>query len=137
MHTKFYLLLLLAICLNSTVKVTGQANLLVSNTNGPEPTLWVKCISENIVFDEGIFVYRRKLPSGQWEKLNQAPLMKGQAKPSPEELANDSTLQSFIEVANEVTSVTLEGIVKAMMLAKIVQGKALAAYLGIFTKTKM
>jgi fibronectin type 3 domain-containing protein len=102
----------------------------------PRPQVMLKFIDEGVIFPEGVTVYR-SVDRQRWEKFTAKPQKMGDYAPSPEELAADTLLGQYMEIARLLTSAKQEGATLLVVLLKSLQSLPFARCLGIaYTDTQ-
>lgn len=127
------LLITLLFLFISSKSIFSQAkHLVVRNVihNG-KPSIYVKALSGNIFFYEGINFYRKDIKTNQWIKLNIQPIKKAQYIIPGHEFESDTTLRQYLDIIKQIKPEEVTGIVKAMLLVRFVQSNPMAMYAGI------
>ncbi len=126
-------LLLILLNLNFGISAYAQdVRLLVSNDPEKEGQIInVKWISDQILFDEGVNLYRRPEGKLDWVKLNNTPILPGQYSIPPEAFKEDSTLQEYVQITTGIKPADLQGMVKAYVILKAVYSNEYSKFLGI------
>lgn len=110
--------------------INAQDNCKVLVTNSGNGNITVKWYSENIYFDEPVYVFRQQSGSNDWTLISTKPLIKGTAI-DEDIVENDkilNVLQNKVLVSN---SAELDGITKLVLMIKSVQYPEVSEFLGI------
>ncbi len=127
-----YLIFIILIIQTFTSIDAQSTNLLVSNSKeDPGEVINIKWLSSNIIYEEGVNLYRKEEGTPFWQKVNSAPITKGQYKIPAYAFDQDSSLAGYVEMAADMTPDQLVGLGKAFMLLKTVYSNQFALYLGI------
>lgn len=105
----------------------------VDNSTSEAP-IQIKWYSQNVLFPEGVNVYRTEYGRDAWLKLNDAPIFRKYAI-SEQEVTRDSSLLLFTELIDEGGWEVFEGIggiLKMNAIIKSFSSTVYADFLGIF-----
>ncbi|MEM9328539.1 MAG: hypothetical protein AAGA85_22930, partial [Bacteroidota bacterium] len=107
--------------------LTGQS----LTASGEHSAVLLKWYSKELIYPEGVNVYRRPAGSTQWEKLNEIPIRK---KPNlASRAAADEELQTFSQMVNELG---LDGLGSEFLLLNVFiksfESNDFADFLGVF-----
>lgn len=90
----------------------------------------VKWYAQELIFSEGVNLYRREKGKATWSKLNATPLKKKEAMPQ-EAYQQDESLEVFVELVNEAKATDLQGFVLMNIMIKSFESEAYSTFLGI------
>ena len=109
-----------------------QTHLLVANSKEkPGKEINLKWISNDVIYPEGVNIYRREESLPFWELLNDAPYMRGNYVIPSYAYEQDSTLSTYELLARDIQPEEVEGMTKAFLLLKSVYNNHFSAFLGI------
>ncbi len=106
-------------------------HVIVANRQGEDIGIRIKWFTEQVMYEQGVNVYRQKKGTGQWEKINATPVQKFMYTPGAEDIKKDSTLNNYMVIAKESAGSEMEGFTKFMLLSKAIFNTAFAKYIGI------
>jgi uncharacterized protein len=110
-----------------------QSKVLVQNAKLSSPAfsiVEVKWYSQDFVYPQGVNVYRRKSDQANWVKLNTAPIMMSK-KATPAMIKQDSDIQTFLDMANDLAKVKINGFALLTLFGKSFQSNLFSKLLGI------
>lgn len=116
---------------DNSVNTTPSPILVTNHIVKEQPIIIVKWITNQLIYPQGVDVYKQKMGDLDWIKLTPTPLVKGAYNPTTEEYSRDSTLIDYIDMADKITMSDLSGFVKAYVLIKSVQSNPFAQFIGI------
>lgn len=122
---------ILSICiLFNSVFIAAQDKCKVLVTNAEDGTVYVKWYSENIYFDQNVYVFRQEFGNNNWTNISQHSITKG--TPIPEDIVEkDKVLDVLQNKVNVTKASQLDGITKLILMIKSVQYPELSQFLGI------
>ena len=127
-QTLLYLLMIFPLC---TVNAQ-QARIVLQNANYGEfkHVINVKWYSQQFIYNNGVFVYRREYPKGRWVKLTTLPLKR--LSDLPEEIKmKDEELNVFVEVMKEAKPEHLTGLLLLNLMVESFNNPIFSRFLGI------
>jgi fibronectin type 3 domain-containing protein len=96
------------------------------------PIVLIKWYSRELIYGEGVNIYRRPENSLSWTKLNATPVVK-KRNVSAQALAADPDLEDFVAMVNESRPADLqEDLLMFNILVKSFQSNVFADFLGIY-----
>lgn len=114
---------------DSTVKA-GSGNFVLTCVPKENPSqVKIKWYSKELMYREGVIIYRKEAQESTWQKLRATPLRKGEYVPTAEELKQDKELKQYIDLVNSVQN--LEGVGMLGAYVKSFKSDAFSRYLGI------
>jgi fibronectin type 3 domain-containing protein len=125
--------ILIALTLRGLGIVNAQnTTIVVSNSvEKPGTEVNIKWISDKVIYDEGVFIYRREEHVPFWTKLNETPIKKGIYQVPLSAYTGDTTLQAYIDMAKDATQADVKEMVKVFFLLKAVYSNEFSRYIGI------
>lgn len=110
-----------------------QTRVVTSNSlEFPGKTINIKWVSENIIYPEGVNIYRKTDNNPIWKKLNNTPYKMGTYQIPDSAFDADSALREYIEFANEIkTPSELTGIAKVFFMLEMVYSNEFSKYIGV------
>ena len=119
----------------SHVVFSQNARILASNspnTSVESPTVLLKWYTDSLFYEEGVVIYRKKVSSLTWTKLNAEPLLRND-KIGDSLVARDSIYESFVGIVREATQKQLtESIFIINLLVLSFQDDEFADFLGLY-----
>ncbi|MBN2777992.1 MAG: hypothetical protein JXR36_10125 [Bacteroidales bacterium] len=122
---------ILSICMLinfSVVSAQDNVKVLVSNSNNG--SMIIKWYSENIYFDQPIYVFRQDEGKNAWVLISQKPIVKGIAIPD-NVVEKDKVLDLLQNKVLVNKASELDGMTKLILMIKSVQYPDLSEFLGI------
>ena len=111
-----------------------QSQVLVHNppkNTNTEVSVQVKWYSEDILYPEGVHVYRRASGALNWTRLTERPILQKETI-DPAEIARDEELEFYVDLVKEQGTDVEEQILLLNTIIKSFQNEAFADFLGIF-----
>ena len=109
-----------------------NTQIVVSNSKEfPGSAINIKWVSDNILYEEGVNLYRRKTDVPLWTKINNEPIKRGWYEIPDTALLADPSLNDYIEIANTVETSELVGMGKVFFLLELVYSNEFAKYIGV------
>ena len=127
LHTTFYIIILSSL---STLS-TAQSNVVAANSKKETGTVLVKWLTNEVISENGFYIYRRQPGETNWKKLNTKPFMMKTIFPAQTDYQADSTLRNYVELFKNLEKGEFKGIAKAMIIIKAMQSQPFARFLGI------
>lgn len=125
---------LMAFTVVSVVNVYAQGvRVLVQNGKSAteaKPMVHVKWYSQQFIYRHGVNVYRRPSGEDSWMKLNSSPIVLQQRVP-PQLLQRDEDLDSFLQMANELSATEKDGFLLLNLFVKTFQSHDFSRLVGI------
>lgn len=125
--------MLSALMLCATFNIYGQdARVVTRNDKDSQgkPVILVKWYSQQLVYNEGVHVYRREFPRGRWVKLTTGAVKR--LPDLPEEIKlNDEELHVFTEVMKEAKPEQLNGLLLMNITVESFKSADFSRFLGI------
>jgi hypothetical protein len=90
----------------------------------------VKWFSEQVIYPQGVYLYR-KTTDGEWERLRDKPLKKGDMPVPESALRQDSALRDVVEIAQKATTADMKGLIAALLVTKAVENNHFACFMGM------
>lgn len=119
------------ISLSITVKAQ-QARIVLQNADytSLKPTINIKWYSQQFVYKDGVYVYRRDYPNGKWTKLTSQPIKR--LPDVAQELKNkDEELNLFVTVIKEAKPEQLSGLILMNLMVESFKSHVFSRFLGI------
>ena len=96
------------------------------------PVTLIKWYTDELLYAEGVNIYRKETGQLSWQKLNAQPINKKTSLPT-DAIANDSDLEVLSEIIDTATKEELqEDLILLNVLIKSFQSNLFADYMGIF-----
>lgn len=109
-----------------------DASIVVNNSKEfPGKVLNIKWVDDDILFDEGVMLYRREDRIPFWTPIVDKPIMKGDYNVPDSAFRADTSLADYIELAKDIKSTDLQGMAKAFFLLEMVYNNEFAKYIGV------
>lgn len=109
-----------------------NSSIVVSNSKEfPGKVLNVKWVYDDILFDEGVMLYRREDEVPFWTPVVEKPIMKGNYIVPDSAFRADTSLTDYIELAKDMKSTDLQGMARAFFLLEMVYNNEFAKYIGV------
>ena len=129
-----YLITLLLLVISYTL--SGQdARVLVENakiSTAQHPVVLIKWYTENLLYPEGVNLYRKEENTLTWAKLNATPIKK-KTMMAPSLLSKDPDMEPFVKMIQSATAKDLQvSIVQFNLLLKSFQSNDFADFMGIY-----
>lgn len=131
-------ILLFIVCIWNSCVVLGQSGKVLvrnaPNTESSVPVIQVKWYSQNLLYPEGVNVYRRLSDEpNNWSKLTRAPIYRKQIIDT-EELGHDPDLQVYVDMVNDVGGISglPDELLQMNMIIKSFESLAFADFLGLY-----
>jgi hypothetical protein len=121
--------LFLSFCLLSLTCLAQENFVLAKVSNKNNQVLRVKWYSKNLIYPNGVNIYRQQEGNSEWQKINSTPIKKGDYKISSSDLSSDKELTEFTNLANNMSN--FKGIPLLAIYIKSFKSEAFSKYLGI------
>ncbi len=120
------------ILLLGTIGLHAQEHLLVStaSANGKN-SIWLKWLDEQVLYPDGVNIYRVTASSGERVKLNSTPLKRGSYKVPDTEMKKDTMLIRYMAMIDSVKREDISGFVSLVFLVKMMESNEYAKYAGV------
>ncbi|MBY0433946.1 MAG: hypothetical protein K2U26_07540, partial [Cyclobacteriaceae bacterium] len=114
--------------------VYGQGTkVLVQNTRGnrqDRAIVQVKWYSQNLIYPDGVNVYRRQVGETAWTKINAAPVVL-KKNITPQQKQQDQDFEAFVDMASNLTKAKNAGFIILNVFAKTFQSEEFSKQIGI------
>jgi fibronectin type 3 domain-containing protein len=115
---------------------SGQdSRILVENakqSTSSKPVVLLKWYSKELIYSEGVNIYRKEENSLNWIKINASPILKKKSVP-PTLLSADPDMDTFVKMIESVSPQEMQqSIILFNLLIKSFQSNPFADYMGIY-----
>jgi hypothetical protein len=119
----------------SSVAIAQETRVLTEldkQSTSSNPVIQVKWYSGDVIYAEGVNIYRREAGTLNWEKLNPSPIMKKKTIP-PASISGDPDMADFAEMVNTATPAELkQEMLLFNLLVKSFQSNIFSDFMGIY-----
>jgi len=115
---------------SSTYAQKGTVLVMNADTKFAKQTIFIKWFIKEVICNNGVNIYRKKLGENKWTKINNKPYKFG-TPILKKHYEQDLTLNEFVKLINETTEKDLKGIILLNILLKGIQSDIYSKYLGI------
>jgi uncharacterized protein len=109
-----------------------QARIVLQNSDykTTKPAIHVKWYSQQLIYNKGVYLYRRDYPKGRWTKLTPQPLTK--LADLPQEIKQkDNELNLFVEVIKGAKPEQLTGLLLMNLMVESFNNQLFSKFMGI------
>ncbi|MDR1583634.1 MAG: hypothetical protein LBS55_10340 [Prevotellaceae bacterium] len=129
--TRFYFITFFLL-FTSISRLAAQERMVVSNaTANGQPCVWIKWYDEKVFYPEGVNIYRISQTDTQRIKLNKHPVKKGDYQISEQLFLADTTLERYLEMANNTKPEDIKGFLSLILIVKTFENNEFAKFAGI------
>jgi hypothetical protein len=132
---RYIFLLITAITLDPSITKAQDVRVLVENaktSSAEHPVVLIKWYSRDLLYPEGVNVYRREEGALSWTKLNAAPIKKKNDMPATI-TSQDPDLESLVQIIQKATAKDLQvPIIQMNLLIKSFQSNDFADFMGVY-----
>lgn len=120
-------IILLGLLIFTLSGISQNTKIYVKNS---ENSIRVKWYSKQLVYENGVNIYRKTEGTNNWIKLNTKPIIKKE-KIADKYIQADSSLLAYMDIIDEISSPDFDGFSLLNCLVKSIQSPEFANYLGI------
>jgi fibronectin type 3 domain-containing protein len=128
---RIYIIVLLGFVFFQGLNAQGTRAVVSNSKEHPGEVINVKWVSQGILYEQGVNIYRREQFAPFWAKINDVPIVKGQYQIPDSAFLVDTSLQDYIDFAESVSPEELVGMARAFFLLESVYSNEFAKYIGI------
>ncbi len=110
------------------VTIKAQQSSVITRSLSPT-SIEVKWYSKQLIYPQGVNIYRQEKGKFQWEKLNLAPIVKGDSI-SKEEIAQDEDLEVWQDAVNGDME-NMDGLLYIQLISKTFLSPVFSDFIGI------
>jgi fibronectin type 3 domain-containing protein len=108
----------------------GKVLVMNSDKESQSNSIYIKWFTQELLYEEGINIYRKNSTETNWVKLNSTPFKNGK-QIDKTEFEKDSSLIDYIKLFKDTPKKDLKSIVLLNLLLKGIESDVFAGYLGI------
>jgi hypothetical protein len=136
-HVNFLYATILAVvlCVQHTIGHAQDTRVVVENakySTSEKPVVLIKWYSKELIYDEGVILYRRQQGALNWVRINEKPILK-KTVVDPAISSADPDMEMFVSIIKSASKKDLqEGMLVFNLLIKSFQSNAFADFMGIY-----
>ena len=134
---KIFLTVIIAAAIGSAHSQRQSQMVAACATNAPasasnnKSNVLLKWFGKEVIFKNGVYLYRVHPESGQRVKLNEKPIKTGTVPISAEAFKTDSTLEKYVALLDKNNS-NLKDLLAVFVMLKALESNEYAQYAGLF-----